>query len=196
MIEPQPRRRADLPSAAAAHRHARQARRSSAATSPPRPRPSWSGATSPATAGGMSYDSGLKLDAVEPQYAMALNALLRAGVLRKEIDSLDKKNERMLEREQLRKSQKRVIPTSSGIGVATRPAPSESRSDHPPPASRCARRTEREEGSNCEQHGLAPGAVPHCADSSLHADSPGLAEASGRDDGAHRRDPRQPARTR
>lgn len=66
-------------------------------------------------AGGMSYISGLKLEAVEPQYAMALNALLRAGVLRKEVDSLDKKKDLLLEREQLRKSQKRVIPTSSGM---------------------------------------------------------------------------------
>ena len=65
--------------------------------------------------GGMSYISGLKLDSVEPQYGMALNALLRAGVLRKEIDSLEKKKERMIEREELRKSQKRVIPTSSGM---------------------------------------------------------------------------------
>jgi hypothetical protein len=66
-------------------------------------------------AGGLSYVSGLKLEAVEPQYAMALNALLRAGVLRKEVDSLDKKKELLLEREQLRKSQKRIIPTSSGM---------------------------------------------------------------------------------
>jgi PilZ domain len=66
-------------------------------------------------AGGMSYISGLKLEAVEPQYAMALNALLRAGVLRKEVDSLDKKKDLLLEREQLRKSQKRIIPTSSGM---------------------------------------------------------------------------------
>jgi len=65
--------------------------------------------------GGMSYVSGLKLEAVEPPYAMALNALLRAGVLRKEVDGLDRKRERMIEREQLRNSQKRVIPTSSGM---------------------------------------------------------------------------------
>jgi hypothetical protein len=65
--------------------------------------------------GGMSYVSGLKLEAVEPQYAMALNTLLRGGVLRKEVDSLEKKRERMIEREELRKSQKRVIPTSSGM---------------------------------------------------------------------------------
>ena len=65
--------------------------------------------------GGMSYVSGVKLEAVEPQYAMALNAMLRASVLRKETDSLEKKKERMIEREQLRNSQKRVIPTSSGM---------------------------------------------------------------------------------
>jgi hypothetical protein len=65
--------------------------------------------------GGMSYISGLRIEAAEPQYAMALNSLLRAGVLRKEVDSLDKKRERMLEREQLRNSQKRVIPTSGGM---------------------------------------------------------------------------------
>ena len=65
--------------------------------------------------GGMSYVSGVKLESVEPQYGMALNALLRAGVLRKEIDSLEKKKERMIEREELRKSQRRVIPTSSGM---------------------------------------------------------------------------------
>ena len=65
--------------------------------------------------GGMSYVSGLKFDAVEPQYAMAVNSLLRAGVLRKDSESLEKKRERMLEREQLRNSQKRVIPTSGGM---------------------------------------------------------------------------------
>jgi hypothetical protein len=67
------------------------------------------------TGGSMSYVSGLKVDA-DPQYAMAINALLRAGVLRKDASSLDKKRERMLEREQLRKSQQqRIIPTSGGV---------------------------------------------------------------------------------
>jgi hypothetical protein len=68
------------------------------------------------TAGGMSYVSGLQLDAAEPQYGMALNSLLRAGVLRKDGDSLTKKKERMLEREQQRKSQMpRIIPTAGGV---------------------------------------------------------------------------------
>jgi hypothetical protein len=64
---------------------------------------------------GMSYVSGLKVAAADPQYAMAINALLRAGVLKKDASSLDRKRERMLEREQLRKSQQRIIPTSSGM---------------------------------------------------------------------------------
>ncbi len=67
------------------------------------------------TKGGMSYVSGLKVEAADPQYAMALNTLLRAGVLHKDTESLDKKRERMLEREQLRKSQQRIIPTSGGV---------------------------------------------------------------------------------
>jgi hypothetical protein len=68
------------------------------------------------TAGGMSYVSGLQLDAVEPQYGLALNSLLRAGVLRKDSESLDRKKERMLEREQQRKSQMpRMIPTAGGV---------------------------------------------------------------------------------
>jgi hypothetical protein len=67
------------------------------------------------TKGGMAYVSGVKLDAVDPQYAMALNSLLRAGVLTKDADSLDRKRERMIERETLRKTQQRVIPTSGGV---------------------------------------------------------------------------------
>lgn len=67
------------------------------------------------TTGGMSYVSGVQLDAAEAQYAMALNAFLRAGVLRKDAESMDKKRERMVERENLRKSQQRIIPTSGGV---------------------------------------------------------------------------------
>ena len=68
------------------------------------------------TRGGMSYVSGLQLEAVEPQYGMALNSLLRAGVLRKDGESLVRKKERMLEREAQRKSQQpRVIPTAGGV---------------------------------------------------------------------------------
>lgn len=68
------------------------------------------------TGKGMSYVSGLQLVSVEPQYGMALNSLLRAGVLRKDTDSLERKKERMQEREALRKSQMpRMIPTAGGV---------------------------------------------------------------------------------
>jgi hypothetical protein len=68
------------------------------------------------TKGGMSYVSGLQLESVDPQYGMALNSLLRAGVLRKDSESLERKKERMLEREAIRKSQlPRVIPTAGGV---------------------------------------------------------------------------------
>lgn len=68
------------------------------------------------TSGGMSYLSGLQLDSAEPAYGMALNSLLRGGILRKDSDSLTKKEERMKERELARKSQQpRIIPTSGGV---------------------------------------------------------------------------------
>jgi hypothetical protein len=66
-------------------------------------------------AAGMVYHSGLKLDAVDPQYAMAVNSLIRAGLLRKDANSLDRKRERMAERELARKTLSRVIPTSTGV---------------------------------------------------------------------------------
>lgn len=68
------------------------------------------------TKGGMAYVSGLQLDAVEAPYALAINQLLRGGVLRKDSESLARKADRMREREELRKSQKpRVIPTAGGV---------------------------------------------------------------------------------
>lgn len=65
--------------------------------------------------GGMSYQSGLKLDNVEPQYALAINTLLRANVLRKDTGSLDRKRERLIAREMQRKTLSRQIPTSGGV---------------------------------------------------------------------------------
>ena len=65
-----------------------------------------------ATSAGMVYMSGIRLDAADPQYALALNTLMRGGVLRQDLDSLDKKKERMREREEARRSQVRVIPSS------------------------------------------------------------------------------------
>jgi hypothetical protein len=67
------------------------------------------------TASGMVYRSGLKLDAPDAAYAMAVNSLLRAAVLQADYESLDRKRARLVEREMLRKSQVRVIPTSTGM---------------------------------------------------------------------------------
>ena len=65
-----------------------------------------------ATTGAMSYQSGLQIDNVEPQYAAALNAMIRTGIARQEMESMERKRQRAIEREQLRQSQIRVIPTS------------------------------------------------------------------------------------
>lgn len=64
---------------------------------------------------GMVYQSGMKLDETDPHYAMAINSLLRAGLLRKDVDSMERKRERLLEREQIRKTLSKPIPTSSGV---------------------------------------------------------------------------------
>jgi hypothetical protein len=64
------------------------------------------------TTGGMVYKSGIKLDAADAQYALAINTLVRAAVIRNDADSLEKKKQRMREREEARKSQVRLIPTS------------------------------------------------------------------------------------
>jgi hypothetical protein len=64
------------------------------------------------TTGAMAYQSGLKVDNADPQYAAALNSMIRAGVLRQDLQSMDKKRQRAIEREQLRQSQIRMIPTS------------------------------------------------------------------------------------
>jgi hypothetical protein len=62
---------------------------------------------------GMVYQSGIKLDDTDPHYAMAINSLLRAGLLRKDVGSLERKRERLLEREQLRKTLSKPIPTAT-----------------------------------------------------------------------------------
>jgi hypothetical protein len=65
-----------------------------------------------ATSAGMVYMSGVRLDTADPQYALAINTLMRGGVLRQDVDSLDRKRQRMREREEARKSQIRIVPTS------------------------------------------------------------------------------------
>jgi hypothetical protein len=60
----------------------------------------------------MSYTSGVRLDTTDPQYAAAINALYKSGIVQRDVGSLEKKRQRMIEREASRKSQVRVIPTS------------------------------------------------------------------------------------
>lgn len=52
----------------------------------------------------LAYRTGLRIEAVDPQYAMAINALLRAGAIHQDRDSLDRKREREQQREEKRKS--------------------------------------------------------------------------------------------
>ena len=67
---------------------------------------------SPAAGGKLVYRSGLKIEAVDPQFAMAINSLLRSGAIRQELDTLDKKREREAQREEKRKSGPKSIPTA------------------------------------------------------------------------------------
>lgn len=73
----------------------------------------WSHAA-PGAGGKLIYRSGLRIEAVDPQYAMALNALIRAGVIRQDIDSLERKRKRDMEREEKKKSGPKplLVPTS------------------------------------------------------------------------------------
>ena len=58
------------------------------------------------------YRTGLKIEAVDPQYALALNTLIRAGLLQQELDSMERKKKRDEEREEKKKSGPRPIPSS------------------------------------------------------------------------------------
>ena len=64
------------------------------------------------TSTGMVYVSGARLDIADPHFALAINTLLRSGVLRHDVDSLEKKKQRLREREEARKSAPRLIPSS------------------------------------------------------------------------------------
>jgi hypothetical protein len=64
------------------------------------------------TSAGMVYVSGLRLDGADAQYALALNTLVRSGIVRQELDSLERKKQRLREREEARKSQVRILPTT------------------------------------------------------------------------------------
>ncbi len=64
----------------------------------------------PSTGGKLTYRSGLRIEAADPQYAMAINSLLRAGAIRQDLDSLDRKREREHLREEKRKSGPKPLP--------------------------------------------------------------------------------------
>jgi hypothetical protein len=66
----------------------------------------------PGAGGKLTYRSGLRIEAADPQYAMAINSLLRAGAIRQDLDSLDKKREREVQREEKKKSGPKSIPTA------------------------------------------------------------------------------------
>ena len=66
----------------------------------------------PGAGGKLVYCSGLKIEAVDPSYAMAINSLIRAGAIRQDLDSMDKKRQRAIEREEKKKSGPKLIPTS------------------------------------------------------------------------------------
>lgn len=69
----------------------------------------WSHVAS-APGGNLTYRTGLRIEAVDPQYAMAINALLRARAIRQDLDSLDRKREREQQREEKRKSGPKPLP--------------------------------------------------------------------------------------
>jgi hypothetical protein len=64
------------------------------------------------TGGKVSYRTGLHLEAVDAPYAMAVNSLLRAGKIRRDRESLDRKRQREIEREQKRQSGPKPIPSA------------------------------------------------------------------------------------
>ena len=67
----------------------------------------------PAEGGKLVYRSGLKIENADAQYALALNTLIRAGALRHDLESLDRKRKRDEEREEKKKkSGPRMIPVS------------------------------------------------------------------------------------
>ena len=72
----------------------------------------WSHVVPGVSGGKLTYRSGLKIDAVDPSYAMSINTLIRAGAIRQELDSLDRKRAREIQREEKKKSGPKPIPIS------------------------------------------------------------------------------------
>jgi hypothetical protein len=64
------------------------------------------------TSGTMAYRTGVRLDSVDAPYALAINTMMRNGIIRQDVDSMNKKRARLAEREEQRKSQLRIVPSS------------------------------------------------------------------------------------
>jgi hypothetical protein len=60
---------------------------------------------------GLRYRSGVKLDAPDVQYAFAINTLVRAGFLKRDTESLERKRQRQTERELRRLSSPKLTVT-------------------------------------------------------------------------------------
>lgn len=75
----------------------------------------WSRVAKAAAANGLLYyHSGIKLDAPDSTYALAIHGIVKNGAARQDLDSLDRKRRRIAEREQERAAQKLrpVAPTA------------------------------------------------------------------------------------
>ena len=66
----------------------------------------------PTTGGKPTYRSGIRIEAEDPKYAMAINSLLRAGAVRQDLDSLRKKREREVLRDEKRRTAVKSIPSA------------------------------------------------------------------------------------
>ena len=64
----------------------------------------------PDPSGKLLYESGLQLESSDPQYAAAINSLFRAGAVRQDSESMERKKARLLEREEARKALMKATP--------------------------------------------------------------------------------------
>jgi hypothetical protein len=72
----------------------------------------WSHLSSTAhSSGKLLYNTGIRIEALDQQYATAVNALFRRGYLRQDPDSLERKRQRQIAREQQRNAPPGVSPT-------------------------------------------------------------------------------------
>lgn len=59
---------------------------------------------------GHAYRSGVRLDTTDVTYAAAINALIRAGAIHRDTESLERKRQREMERELRRRSGPKLTP--------------------------------------------------------------------------------------